>query len=105
MTTDVSGYSTFTPTTTGELLIIATKSPEHTQGSKTITVVELRIKGDLDGNNEITPADAVIALQITVGSRLYDGAMLTAADMNNDGMVTSIDALMILQAAVGAIEV
>jgi len=38
---------------------------------------------------------AVIALRIAVGSREYD----PAADVSDDGMVTSLDALMILQAA------
>jgi len=37
----------------------------------------------------------VIALRIAVGSREYD----PAADVSGDGRVTSLDALMILQAA------
>ncbi|CAD6491938.1 MAG: Subtilase family protein [Candidatus Argoarchaeum ethanivorans] len=41
-----------------------------------------------------TTADAVIALEIAVGSRPHDDAM----DVNGDGSVTSLDALMILQA-------
>ena len=45
-------------------------------------------------------ADAVIALQIAVGSRPPDPHW----DMNGDGSVTSLDALMILQAAAGGIE-
>jgi len=42
----------------------------------------------------------VIALQIAVGSRPFDDA----ADVSGDGQVTALDAFMILQAAVGAIE-
>jgi hypothetical protein len=38
---------------------------------------------------------AVIALRIAVGSREYD----PAADVSDDGRVSSLDALMILQAA------
>ena len=45
-----------------------------------------------------TTADAVIALSIAVGSREYNPEM----DVNNDGKVTSLDTLMILQAASGA---
>ncbi|PXF60709.1 MAG: hypothetical protein C4B59_07715 [Candidatus Methanogaster sp.] len=47
-----------------------------------------------------TTADAAIALQIAVGSRGYDSRW----DVNDDGRVTSLDALMILQAAAGGIE-
>ena len=57
------------------------------------------IKGDLNNDGKITPADAAIALRIAIGSSPYDGA----ADVNNDHKVTSLDALMILQAAAGAI--
>jgi parallel beta-helix repeat protein len=46
-----------------------------------------------------TTADAVIALSIAVGSCEYNPEM----DVNDDGKVTSLDALMILQAASGAI--
>ena len=57
------------------------------------------IKGDLNNDGKITPADAAIALRIAIGSSHYDGA----ADVNNDHKVTSLDALTILQAAAGAI--
>ncbi len=48
-----------------------------------------------------TTADAVIALAIAAGSCEYNPEM----DVNNDGKITSLDALMILQAASGAIEI
>lgn len=60
--------------------------------------------GDLNSDGTITPADAVIALQIAAGSRLCDDAALAAADVSGDNHVTSLDALMILQAAAGRIE-
>ncbi|MEA1870555.1 MAG: S8 family serine peptidase, partial [Euryarchaeota archaeon] len=44
-------------------------------------------------------ADAAVALEIAVGSREYDPGM----DVIGDGQVTSLDALMILQAAAGNI--
>ena len=47
-----------------------------------------------------TTADAVIALQIAVGSRPSDPRW----DVSGNGQITSLDALMILQAAAGAIE-
>jgi hypothetical protein len=43
----------------------------------------------------------VIALQIAAGSRPPD----LRWDVNGDGSVTSLDALMILQAAAGSIEI
>ena len=62
-------------------------------------------KGDLNGDDEITPADAAIALTIAAGgSASCNPATLAAADVSDDGIVTSLDALMILQAAAGAIE-
>jgi len=57
------------------------------------------LRGDLNGDDALTSADAAIALEIAVGSRPFDDA----ADVSRDGKVTSLDALMILQAAAGAI--
>ena len=54
--------------------------------------VAITERGDLNHDGTITPADAVIALQIAVR-----GGWLEAADMDRDGSVTSLDALMILQ--------
>ena len=55
-------------------------------------------KGDLNGDNQITPADAAIALHLAATGTHDD-----AADVSGDGDVTSLDALMILQAAAGRI--
>jgi hypothetical protein len=52
------------------------------------------LKGDLNSDDQITPADAAIALQIAAS-----GAHDPAADVSGDSQVTSLDALMILQAA------
>ncbi|MEA3324225.1 MAG: dockerin type I repeat-containing protein [Euryarchaeota archaeon] len=61
-------------------------------------------KGDLNGDNQITTADAVIALAIAAGgSASCDAATLAAADVSGDNRVTSLDALMILQEAAGGI--
>ena len=61
-----------------------------------IAIIEHR--GDPNHDGEITPADAMIALQIVAG-----GEYNADADMSGDGKITSLDALMILQAAAGAI--
>ena len=54
--------------------------------------------GDLNNDNQITPADAAIALAIAA-----TGAHDDTADVSGDGYVTSLDALMILQAAAGSV--
>jgi len=57
-------------------------------------IISSYLKGDLSGDDLLTPADALIALQMAVGTRGPD----LSGDMNFDGVVTSLDALMILQA-------
>ncbi|KAF5415367.1 MAG: hypothetical protein C5S48_06095 [Candidatus Methanogaster sp.] len=54
--------------------------------------------GDLNHDSEITPADAVIALRIAV-----DDGHASEADVDGNGCVNVLDALMIMQAAAGAI--
>ena len=56
-------------------------------------------KGDLNQDDHITSADAAITLRIAAS-----GAHDDAAEVSGDGRVTSLDALMILQAAAGRIE-
>ena len=57
------------------------------------------VKGDLNGDGDLTPADAAIALRLAA-----TGAHDDAADVSGDGQTTSLDALMILQAAAGMVE-
>jgi len=59
---------------------------------------DLPPKGDLNGDSILTHADAAIALRIAAS-----GGWDANADVSDDGSVTSLDALMILQAAAGAI--
>ena len=56
--------------------------------------------GDVNGDNEITPADAAIALQMAVRGNNNE-----IADVSGDGSVTSLDALMILQVAAKNIDI
>ena len=51
-------------------------------------------KGDLNGDGAITPADSTIALQMAVRCEYSEDA-----DVSGDHRVTSLDALLILQAA------
>ncbi|MEA3281405.1 MAG: dockerin type I repeat-containing protein [Euryarchaeota archaeon] len=59
---------------------------------------EPSVTGDLNDDGVITPADAVIALNIVVS-----GDYSEDADVNGDGVTNSLDASMILYAAAGAI--
>jgi len=56
------------------------------------------LKGDLNSDHLLTPADAAIALRIAAS-----GSWDADADVSRDGRVTSLDALMILQAVSGGI--
>jgi hypothetical protein len=57
-------------------------------------IVESAVDGDLNGDGEVTTADAAIALQLAVS-----GGWDQDADISGDEKVTSLDALMILQIA------
>ncbi len=57
------------------------------------------LRGDLNFDGALPPADAVIALQMAVS-----GECCPDSDVNGNGAVTSLDAMMILQAAAGAID-
>jgi hypothetical protein len=61
----------------------------------TFTIYKL---GDVNGDGEITTADAVIALRMAVS-----GEYSKMADVNGDNIVASLDALMIQQAATDSI--
>ena len=63
------------------------------------------VTGDLNSDGILTPTDTAIVLAIAAGgSASCDAATLAAADVNHDDRVTSLDALMMLQAAADAIE-
>lgn len=59
-----------------------------------------RILGDVDGNGEITTADARLALRFAVQLESYDENSLNAADVDFDAKVTPADARKILRVAV-----
>jgi outer membrane protein assembly factor BamB len=57
------------------------------------------LEGDLNHDWTVTAADAAIALRMAVGAV----PATDAADVSGDGVVTSLDVLMILQVAAGSI--
>ena len=57
---------------------------------------DCNIVGDANNDNRITTADSLLALRMAVGSMPPD---IERADVNHDGAVNSLDALMILTMA------
>jgi len=100
---DVFGFDDFTigtreqveltPTPTPATTLIPTTTPATTQS----TTPEISDKGDCNGDDKITAADALCALQMAVGKRAEDMVM----DVNGDGKVSSLDAMKILRVAAG----
>ena len=61
------------------------------------------VLGDMNGDGAITSADALLALQASVGKGDLTEKQTLAADVDHDKKVTSSDALLILQYSVGKI--
>ena len=66
-------------------------------------IIEVRIKGDISGDGNVTAVDALMALQAASDRRTLNDIEKAAADVNGDGNVTTTDALMILQFVSGRI--
>ena len=62
----------------------------------TVTGTE-EMRGDCDGDGEITTSDALCALQMAVGRSTEDLIM----DINGDGRISSLDARKVLRNALG----
>ena len=71
----------------------------------TVTVIIPRAKGDVDGKDGITAADARLALRASVGLETLDEESATAADVDGKDGITAADARLILRASVGLEEI
>ena len=58
------------------------------------------IRGDVDGDENVTSADARLALRAAVGLEFFYGDQFTAADVDFDSVITASDARDILRVAV-----
>lgn len=88
---------------TGEV-IAANSSDGSSIGIRTftpgrITIVPSAVPGDCDGDEKLTERDALAALQIAVEKKPFD----ICYDVNNDGIVNSQDARIILRRIVGLV--
>jgi len=59
--------------------------------------------GDINGDGNVTPADAGLILQRVAGKITFTAAQQIAADVNNSGDVTPADAGLVLQRVAGKI--
>lgn len=56
--------------------------------------------GDVDGNGQVTTADARLALRAAVRLQTLDEIQTLSSDVDKDGKILSSDARMILRVAV-----
>jgi hypothetical protein len=93
-------YFVMTPNTTGTISFTAEKGgyAGYTSTIYVFDELDSTVVGDLNHDGILTPADAAIALEIAVS-----GEYVPEADIDGNGCVTSLDALMIMQAAAGRI--
>ena len=59
--------------------------------------------GNVDETDDVTTSDALMVLQFVVKTREFSEWQAKIADVNGDGKVTAVDALLILQYATGKI--
>ena len=99
----------FTVDITGIHMAIAgsgDSSEDATQGDiedANVTVTDI-IKGDVDGDGEVTINDAVSILRVSVG-KTVPGFIEAAGDINGNGEIDMEDAVSVLRFAVGKINV
>ena len=87
--TVINGYDDYS--TTVRFTVVDTTPPPYTIG-------------DVDDDGEITVADALAALRISVGLAEPEGYQNLSADLDGDGVITVSDALRILRRAAGFAE-
>lgn len=57
----------------------------------------LIVKGDVDGNGEVTATDLTVAVQILLKETNIEDTQITAIDVNNDGKITATDIAILKQ--------
>ena len=58
-------------------------------------------KGDIDGDNIVTSADALLILRYSVKLETFNSAQINSADIDGDQIITSADSLAALRISVG----
>ena len=62
---------------------------------------DFRLKGDVDGDNRVTPADARLTLRASVRLERLEDYDFYLADLDADGYLTPEDARLVLRVAIG----
>ena len=94
-----SGTITVAPTTTTPGIITYTCTLCGETRMEIVSALGERIKGDFDGDGQITVADALSALRIAAKLVHETADAITNGDIDGDGHVTVSDALSILRVA------
>lgn len=76
------------------------KSNTKARDTYTIRLVTKATKGDVNGDNKVNSADALLVLQHVVGLITISGDAFNKGDMDSNGRLNSYDALQILQICV-----
>ena len=94
-----SGTITVAPTATTPGIITYTCTICGETRMEIVPALGDRIKGDMDGDGEITVADALSALRIAARLAPETPEMIAVCDTDGDGAITVADALAILRVA------
>ena len=70
-------------------------------GAAGTIIARFSIIGDIDGNGEVSPLDALILLRFCLGTLDEDQVDLRRADVNGDGVVDLMDANTVLRMTIG----
>lgn len=76
------------------------KSNTQARDTYTINIVTKSTKGDVNGDNKVNSADALLVLQHAVGLITLSKDAIAKADMDSNGILNSFDALLILRVSV-----
>ncbi len=90
--------TTTTVTTTVTTTEATTAAPVTTTVTTTTTKAPEEFKGDSDGNGVVNSLDLVKLVQHLISVTTIEGDAAKSADMNNDGKLTIIDAIMLKNA-------
>ncbi len=81
----------------------ATTTPSAPETPTTPSTPSLK-KGDIDGDDSVTAADARLVLRSSVGLESFNDAQKKAADTDSDGTISASDARTVLRISVGLSE-